>query len=53
VTLPDVAAFISQIGFPVFVAIYLLIRFDTQLRDNTIVLRDLKSFLESRTTPKE
>ena len=51
-TLSDVAAFISQIGFPVFVAVYLLIRFDGQLRDNTTVLQDLKAFLENR-TPKE
>lgn len=48
-SLADLAQFITGVGFPCFVALYLLIRFDQRLNDNTQVLRDLKIFLESTT----
>ncbi len=37
---------ISSLGFPIFVAIWLLVRTDKLLSENTKVLQDLKAVIE-------
>ena len=46
--LPEIVAFVQGVGFPVFVAVYLLVFFNTTIRENTQVLRDLANYLEWR-----
>lgn len=48
--LKDVGEFISRMGFPVAVAVYLLVRFDSLLRENTQAILALKIFLEANLT---
>lgn len=47
-TLTEVVTFIQGVGFPVFVAVYLLVFFNSTMRENTQILRDLKMFLEAK-----
>lgn len=49
-TWEGIGAFISTIGFPVFVAVYLLIRTDKIVRENTEVTKDLIVFLKAHLT---
>jgi len=49
-TLPEVVQFIQGVGFPVFVAVYLLIFFNTTIRENTEILRAIKTYLEAKST---
>lgn len=37
---------VSSLGFPIFVAIWLLVRTDKLLSENTKVLQDLKTVIE-------
>ena len=46
--LPEIVSFVQGVGFPVFVAVYLLVFFNTTIRENTQVLRDLANYLEWR-----
>ena len=43
---------VQGLGFPVFVAAYLLIVMSKNLRENTQALHDLKVFLEATHSPK-
>ena len=45
-TIQDIIQFIQGVGFPIFVAVYLLVWFSKSIQENTIVLRDLKNILE-------
>lgn len=38
---------ISQLGFPIFVAVWLLVKTDKLLSENTKALKDLKEVLQS------
>ena len=46
-TLDTITGFISALGFPVFVAIYLMIRTDKILQENTNATKDLTAFLKA------
>jgi hypothetical protein len=41
------ASLIAQVGFPIFVAVWLLVRSDKIIADLTEAIRDLKSCVES------
>ena len=43
-------AFITDKGFSVFVAVYLLVRGDQLMRSQITALRDLRTFLEAHLT---
>lgn len=45
----SVANFIKEIGFPIFIAIYVLVRVDTSVKALTASINDLKNFLEGHT----
>jgi hypothetical protein len=47
-SLVEVVSFIQGVGFPIFVAVYLLIFFNTTIRNNTQALNDLMRFLEGK-----
>lgn len=49
-TFEQLQPFISTIGFPIFVAVWLLIRTDKFLRENTKATNDLTNFLEKHLT---
>ena len=49
-TLADVGPFIQQIGFPIFVAVWLLMRTDKFIRENTTATKDLATFLKTHLT---
>lgn len=46
--LEEIIKFVQGVGFPVFVAVYLLVFFNTTMRENTQILRDLKTYLEAK-----
>lgn len=48
--LDSIIKFIQGVGFPIFVAVYLLVVFESTIRENTRVLRDLTKFLEGKST---
>lgn len=48
VSMDNIINFIQGVGFPIFVAVYLLTIFNDNLKQNTQVLRDLKSYLEGK-----
>ena len=37
----DIVAFIEKVGFPVFIALFLLVRFDRRLLEIENILKDL------------
>jgi len=41
----ELAAFIRDVGFPVFVSVYLLLRLDRMLRDALDCLREIRKSL--------
>ena len=49
-TLEQIGVFLSDKGFAIFVAVYLLVRGDQLIREQTNALRDLKAFLEANLT---
>ena len=49
-TLQEVVQLIQGVGFPGFVAVYLLIFFNTTIRENTEILRAIKTYLEAKST---
>lgn len=38
---------ISQTGFPIFVALYFMLRFEKEIKENTTVLRELKFLIKN------
>ena len=42
----SIANFIKEIGFPIFIAIFVLVRVDTSIKALTLAIGDLKNFLE-------
>lgn len=49
-TLDQIGVFLSDKGFAMFVAVYLLVRGDQLIREQTNALRDLKTFLDAHLT---
>ena len=49
-TLPEVVTFIQGVGFPIFVAVYLLIFLNKTIKENTQALNNLAKFLEGKST---
>lgn len=45
-TLKNVSAIISNLGFPVFVAVWLLVRTDKVTRDLTAAIRELTRMID-------
>lgn len=50
-TLQSWSAFIAGVGFPVFVAVYLLVTFRSTIRDNTEAITALTTYLKVRDQP--
>ena len=49
-TVQDLVSLVQGVGFPIFVAVYLLVFFNTTIQENTKVIRDLTKFLEGKTS---
>lgn len=49
-TLDQIGVFLSDKGFAMFVAVYLLVRGDQLIREQTTALTQLKTFLEAHLT---
>ena len=47
-SLTEVITFIQGVGFPIFVAVYLLIFFNMTIKENTQALNQLSKFLEGK-----
>lgn len=39
---------LANVGVPIFVAVYLLVRFEAILRENTTAIRDVHRFMKSQ-----
>lgn len=48
--LEQIGAFVADKGFAMFVAVYLLVRGDQLIREQSNTLRELKAFLEAHLT---
>jgi len=44
----EIVNLISQVGFPIFVALYFMFRLETAVKKNTEVLTDLKTIIKER-----